>query len=441
MLFIETDDLKPGMRLAKPIYSKTGVLLYDRNTKLTDKGISSIKNFNLIGLYILEPAEPAPPFTKEDLELEQFLTVSMFQTQDIMEALIHGKEAKELNRLAQNIIRRYGCLDHKMNFLQPLRSGSDYAYKHADSVAILTALLSHALRVPYADQVRYVTAALLYDIGYLFAAQTQDPKKDITGFDKKILQQARAQGAEKLKESANKDQIPEGSLSVITQMAISNMDPEGAQPSNIRWSRGTQILLVADAYDSLTAMSWGHKPISELSAVRLLQKHPRRYKPEIVNALISSVYLLPKGCCVDLSRREKGLVIEENPMNPLEPLVLKFTDNKIYDLSDPAVKEKLKIVDIMKTMDNRIKVDSDILEQFSADSRITAMTKRYRDAKKRAIEEQAKQPAEKKKTTRTISNEPIIARPIPENPLRAGAKKNTAVSAPIAPAKPHKKLL
>ena len=33
MLFVKVDDLKPGMRLGKPIYNKNGVLLYDRDTK------------------------------------------------------------------------------------------------------------------------------------------------------------------------------------------------------------------------------------------------------------------------------------------------------------------------------------------------------------------------------------------------------------------------
>jgi len=56
MLFIKSDDLKPGMRLAKPIYNKSGVMLYERNSKLSSQGIVSIINFGLIGVYILEAA-------------------------------------------------------------------------------------------------------------------------------------------------------------------------------------------------------------------------------------------------------------------------------------------------------------------------------------------------------------------------------------------------
>ena len=65
MLFVKVDDLRAGMRLGKPIYNKNGVLLYDRDTKLTMQDIYGHKNFGLLGLYILEPADPVPPMTED----------------------------------------------------------------------------------------------------------------------------------------------------------------------------------------------------------------------------------------------------------------------------------------------------------------------------------------------------------------------------------------
>ena len=67
MQFVKSDDLKVGMRLARPIYNRNGVLLYERNSKLTGQGILSIRTFGLIGIFILEPAEPVPPMTADDL--------------------------------------------------------------------------------------------------------------------------------------------------------------------------------------------------------------------------------------------------------------------------------------------------------------------------------------------------------------------------------------
>ena len=88
MQFVKTADLKPGMRLAKPIYNKMGVLLYERDTLLTMQGINSIENFGLIGIFILEPAEPVPPLSREDLEFEQFQTIYVFKLKENMDRLI-----------------------------------------------------------------------------------------------------------------------------------------------------------------------------------------------------------------------------------------------------------------------------------------------------------------------------------------------------------------
>ena len=60
MLFVKTEDLKPGMRLAN--------------------------NFGLIGIYILEPAEPVPPMSEDDIEFERFQAMSIFEIKEILDA-------------------------------------------------------------------------------------------------------------------------------------------------------------------------------------------------------------------------------------------------------------------------------------------------------------------------------------------------------------------
>ncbi len=114
MIFVPTDELKVGMRLAKPIYNKNGVLLYERNTKLTLQGIYSVKNFELIGLYILEPAEPLPPMTAEDIEFERFQTMAVFSIKDDLKAVKQGKKPAELMVLANQIVQIYGLISHRI---------------------------------------------------------------------------------------------------------------------------------------------------------------------------------------------------------------------------------------------------------------------------------------------------------------------------------------
>lgn len=47
MHFVRTEDLKTGMRLARPVYNKKSILLFDRNSLLSLQAIESIRNFGL----------------------------------------------------------------------------------------------------------------------------------------------------------------------------------------------------------------------------------------------------------------------------------------------------------------------------------------------------------------------------------------------------------
>jgi hypothetical protein len=89
-----------------------------------------------------------------------------------------------------------------------------------------------------------------------------------------------------------------------------------------------------------------------------------RYDGVVVNALVAAINILCPGVCVEMTGGTKGLVIHENTANIFEPWVLSFYDNKLYDLSLPSVKKEMEIVDVMKTMDNRIKLDHALLEEY-----------------------------------------------------------------------------
>ena len=137
-------------------------------------------------------------------------------------------------------------------------------------------------------------------------------------------------------------------------------------PAGLKESVNANILYVADAYDRMTAMKSFEEPTSEVKAVRELLADEERYNKKIVNALIHGISILYPGVCVELSNGEKGLVITGNEENIFEPTVLDFRNNNLYDLSDPSVKQTVEIADVMKTMDNRIKLDKSLLEEYQA---------------------------------------------------------------------------
>ena len=172
MIFVKSDDLKTGMRIARPIYNKNGVLLYERNSKLTVQGMNSIKNFGLLGIFVLEPAEPVPPMTKDDIEFERFQTMCVFSIQEELDQIIRNSRYAKIQTIVANIIKNYGHLDRKISFQQNLRSKEDYFYKHALNVAILCAMIAHMMKASVSEQLDAVTAAVVHDIGKLSAPKS-----------------------------------------------------------------------------------------------------------------------------------------------------------------------------------------------------------------------------------------------------------------------------
>lgn len=379
MQFVKTEDLRPGMRIAKPIYNKMGVLLYDRDTELTPQGINSVENFGLIGIFILEPAEPLPPITTEELEFEQAQTIYMFKLKELMDHIQKERSINPITDLAQNIHLRYGSVDHKLHFTQNLRSSVDYVYKHSISVAILCVLIANNLRLPSDTMISLISAALLYDFGYLFVPHSILEKgEDTDDDDNKIIQLNLEKGYETLKPHASELNLSETALSLIQHAAHKKYKIEG---SSSTLQLLLHILHVADKFDHMTAMNINKAPISELTAMTYLKEHGDIYNPLVVNALSNSIHILPTGACLDLNTGGKALVLQDNPHDFSHPMILSFEDNQLYDLSDEEVREKIDIQDIMKTMDNRIKIDEEALKQFVADDHTKEMVTHFREKK------------------------------------------------------------
>lgn len=367
MLFVKTEDLKPGMRLAKPIYNKNGVMLYERNSKITSQGIISVENFGLIGIYVLEPAEPVPPMSEDDIEFERFQAMSIFMIREILDAYSNEEKDDNMYQFINQLLKKYGSLHHKINFIQNLRSNDDYVYKHSLNTAILCALISNKLGLDFKSQLDLVAAALLHDIGGLsIPAQLRKKKTEELMADegRKIVLSYQSSW-QALKN--NSDLSPDIRRLLTVLIPILHPDMPGA-PNKVSEILSVEILKVAYYFDNMTAMKFGAEPLSEIAAVRYLIDHTDEFDKKVVDALLNSVNILSPGVCVEFTNGDKGLVVTANESNVLEPFVLSFKDNRLYNLGDSAVARSMQIKDIMKTMDNRHVVDSNLLQQYTGNT-------------------------------------------------------------------------
>ena len=328
------------MRLARPIYNKKSILLFDRNSLLSVQAIESIRNFGLIGVYVLEPAEPLPPMTQEDLEFERFQIKAVSVIEEELDRILKTRKQSRIQTIADMVIRNYGHLDEKINFYQNLRSLEDYVSRHSLNVAILCAMITHVMNIRREEQYHTVCAALLHDMGKL-------KKHEDVYFGAPYSREDAIRNCETQEEaySVIEDAFAtEGPAirRICQQAAGKQLDlfPEEGKESRYKMLEGSNVLLVANRYDEITAMTLQGTAQSEV------------YDPETVQALLRSINILPPGASVELSTGEKALVLSENEENVLRPTVVSFRDNSILNLALPQ-NEDIQIVDVMKTMDNR----------------------------------------------------------------------------------------
>ncbi len=352
MHFVRTEDLKTGMRLARPVYNKKSILLFDRNSLLSVQAIESIRNFGLLGIYVLEPAEPLPPMTQEDLEFERFQIKAVSSIEEELDRILKTRKQSRTQAIADMVIRNYGHLDEKINFYQNLRSLEDYVSRHSLNVAILCAMITHVMNIRREEQYHTVCAAILHDMGKLKKHDEVYYGAPYSGDD--MLRNCETQEeAYSVIEEAFATDGP-GIRRICQQAARKQLDlfPEEGKESRYKMLAGANVLLVANRFDEITAMTLQGTAQSEVKAIQELLDHPEVYDQETVRALIKSINILPPGASVELSTGEKALVLNENENNVLRPTVVSFRDNSILTLSLPE-NDDITIVDVMKTMDNR----------------------------------------------------------------------------------------
>lgn len=390
MKFYKPEELRAGMRLAKQIYNKQGVLLYERGLVLNDQIIASVQKFRLLGVLVLEPAEPLPPFSAEEQESEQLQTSYMFRLRDSLISISKGQMAEDLPTLVSDIIRRFGSINHPVTFSQTIRSSEDYNYKHSVCTAILSAIIAHRLGLPSAAMNDLVTAALLADFGYLYVPREVMSKSedDLTNIDLLSIEQYRTKALHLLKKDANPFGLSEYTFTTLTEFL---QVPRKEDPKLVTASfhLNTKILMVADKYDRMTAMSLNYQPVTPVQALNHLQKQEMLYDTSIVNALSSAISVLPVGQCVELTASRHAMIVSQTPGDQFHPQVLDLATNTLYDLNSPKLRGVIEVKDLMTTMDQRYPFDEKSLRHFVPDMPLQATTRRIRLRLERAHKREA----------------------------------------------------
>ena len=274
MRFVKAIDLQRGMRIGRPIFNKKGELIYDRDTRITDSDIVKLRSLKIMGIFALDPGEPLPPMTAEEMEYEKHRFLNVYALRDEMREILVLHRARKLESIADSIIAASGGFKKRIEFPQSIRSRDEYVCSHSVNVASLVTIMGTRLGLTESEKKTVVLAALLHDIGK-FVVPDKILENETPEETERILYNAQDMGFEII-DNVFPDDIKVVNTCINAYRILRNhrfgRKPDVQKPGLI-----VKLLTVADSFDSMTAIdaSGGKDPDSYVVALRHMRFTPK----------------------------------------------------------------------------------------------------------------------------------------------------------------------
>ncbi|MBR5579661.1 MAG: HD-GYP domain-containing protein [Lachnospiraceae bacterium] len=331
------DDLRPGMRLARDLYSNTAQLLLAENTYLDKKIIEDLKRKNVFSVYVAE-GETKNERIKNSEGYRHYCEVYSHNREEISHTLsdivnknIPIDSTSLLDNTLEIIDNSRGSL-HIFDMMYGMRDYDDSTFTHCMNVAIICNILAKWLKMRDEDVKLATLCGLLHDIGKLAIPEELIKKPGKLTDEEYAIVKSHAQlGYDILKSQNINPYIKEAAL-MHHERYDGTGYPQGLKGDEI--SIFARIVAIADVYEAMTADRVYREGICPFDVIEKLEKETYgKYDTYFMSVFLENIMNSHISDTVLLSDGRVGEVV----------LI-----NKNY-LSKPLVKCENEFVDLQKT--------------------------------------------------------------------------------------------
>ncbi|QHI72991.1 HD-GYP domain-containing protein [Aminipila terrae] len=364
MIFVQTNQLKPGMIVGQAVMNDVSVVpLLLADQKLTIRYIRKLRTLNIPGVYIkTKYSEDIIAQGFVDPALKQKITADLKSVcrNFVSKSAITSSMANTLIDVSSSLMDHILSKDEYVLNMVEIKTFDNYTYSHCINVASLATLIGIQLGYSRVSLQELTSAGLMHDFGKLeVPIGIINKPSSLTTEEFAIVKKHPTYAVNKLKNSMKI------SLTVLDGIASHHEKydgtgyPNGLSGANIPLCG--RILAIADVYDALTTArsyrpAWQTKDTLDFMA----SNSGTHFDPDILNAFFKTISVYPVGTMVKLTDDSIALVIKNTPGCMLDPMVRILSSKKIasgteFDLA------KVENLHIIKSID----ADSEIpLEIF-----------------------------------------------------------------------------
>ena len=253
MQIITIEELKPGMRPAKPIFRVSdGHLLLQENVELNQFYIEKIKLLNRTHVYIQDPQGDPHPVTSEPIK-EITRTKAVIYLKRIIRDLKSSEriDVQKLGLVVKEAIEQILSDSYVVYNLIKMQTFDNYLFNHSINVSVLSLLVGSAMGIDRNDLESLGMGAMLHDIGKITITEKILNKiSKLEPAEYEIVKKHARYGYEILKNKINTTYITAHIAFQHHEREDGSGYPRGLVGKEIH--RFAKIVAVADVFDAMT---------------------------------------------------------------------------------------------------------------------------------------------------------------------------------------------
>ncbi len=246
---VRIDDLRPGMKLARTLYSPEGLILVRENTDLTEQIIKKLKLLGMPAAYIIGKAENIIPEP-----VSEATRVDLIKSLSKLDADV--RSGKNANLLASKqplyaLVDEIVCNPKNLIGITDIRLRKDYIYGHSVNVSIIAVKIGLNMGYNQLRLAELAVGALFHDIGMTkVPIEILDKIGGLTDPELKLIHAHPEEGYNILKQNQNISASSAHAAYQHHERYNGTGYPRGMAGDSIH--EFARIIAVADVYDSMT---------------------------------------------------------------------------------------------------------------------------------------------------------------------------------------------
>ncbi|HWR39018.1 MAG TPA: HD-GYP domain-containing protein [Patescibacteria group bacterium] len=325
-------DIRAGMKLARPIYSPDGTILLSAGMELRSSYIERLNVLDISHVYIedeLTQDIDIPDVVDESVRREVVTAArSIIEHSRVGKGIDAERAKKTANMLVDELSSNRGTL---VNFTD-MRARGEYLFSHVANVCILSIMTG--MNLGY-DQLRLRdlgVGALLHDVGQIFIPkEIFDKNEKLTQEEVDAIRRHPELGFELIRKSPEISILSAHCAFQHHERVDGSGYPRGLQGSDVH--QYAQIVGIADVFDALSSNSAYRRALHPREALAILQKASDKFFDEaILQAFCDNIAVYPIGSLVRLNTKQIAVVVDisrEAKSRPVVRIVLDEWNQKM----------------------------------------------------------------------------------------------------------------